>query len=492
MLIWNHSVRSQKVSARTGLRLLGLSGQEALHELGVELAGTEVFVAEDGLVKRDRSVDALHDELRKSAFGTDHGLLAIDAVADELGDERVVVGRDDAFGVLRRVDADAVATGHIEGCNLSRRWSEFARVLGVDAALDGVAADFELRRKNVTELFAGGDAELCFDEVDPGDGFGDRVLDLDARIHLNEVELAVLVHQELDRSGVLVADMGEAANESLADLLAHLRRDLKRRRFFDEFLMAALDGALALEECGDVAVLIGENLELDVARLLDELLHVEFAIAEGVGRFSGCGLEEVGELLPTAHNAHAPATTARLGFEDDGIADGLGDRERFAFVAQHAVGARKNRNLRVLHGLAGFFFFTHEAGDFGGRSDEFDVRGAADLGKIGVFAQQAVAGMDGIDVGNFGRGDDGGDIEIAVGSAWWADADGLVGKAHVQRVAIGFAVDGDGTNAEFATGIDDAQRNFAAVGDHDFTKHREVSSPGWKTTVGRIRSAGRW
>jgi hypothetical protein len=46
------------------------------------------------------------------------------------------------------------------------------------------------------------DADLRLDDVDAGDLLGDRVLDLDARIDLDEVELAgVGVHQELDRAG---------------------------------------------------------------------------------------------------------------------------------------------------------------------------------------------------------------------------------------------------------------------------------------------------
>ena len=126
--------------------------------------------------------------------------------------------------------------------------------------------NLELGGQNVGEFFAAGDAELRLDQVDAGDEFGDRVLDLDARVHLDEVELAVFVHEELDGAGVLVADLGEAAAEGLADLLAHLGRDLERRRFFDQLLMAALDGALALKERGHVAVLVGEHLELDVAR----------------------------------------------------------------------------------------------------------------------------------------------------------------------------------------------------------------------------------
>ena len=64
-----------------------------------------------------------------------------------------------------------------------------------------------------------------------------------------------------------------------------------------------------------------------------------------------------------------------------------------------------------------------------------------------------------------------GHVEIAVGGARRADADGLVGKAHVQRMAVGFAVNGDRANAEFPTCVDDAQRDFTAIGYQYLTKH---------------------
>ena len=38
------------------------------------------------------------------------------------------------------------------------------------------------------QLFAHGDAQLPFNEVKPGDHFGDRMLDLQARIHFDEIE----------------------------------------------------------------------------------------------------------------------------------------------------------------------------------------------------------------------------------------------------------------------------------------------------------------
>ncbi len=89
---------------------------------------------------------------------------------------------------------------------------------------------------------------MRFDEVDAGDGLGDGVLHLDAGVHLDEVELTGGVHEEFDRAGVLVADVGEAAAERLAEFVAELGRDLERGRLFNQLLMAALDGALALKE----------------------------------------------------------------------------------------------------------------------------------------------------------------------------------------------------------------------------------------------------
>ena len=140
------------------------------------------------------------------------------------------------------------------------------------------------------------------------------------------------------------------------DLLAHLRRNLQRWRFLDQLLMPALDGAFALAERDDVAVLVGQHLELDVPRPLDELLHIEIAVAEGVRRFGMCGLEERGQLLRGAHDAHAAPAAACRSFEDDRIADGLRPVESFVFGLDDALRAGQNRHLGALHRLRAFSF----------------------------------------------------------------------------------------------------------------------------------------
>ena len=62
------------------------------------------------------------------------------------------------------------------------------RVLGVEAGLDGVAANLDLGELRQGEGLAGRDQELEADQVEAGDGFGDRVLDLDAGVDLEEPE----------------------------------------------------------------------------------------------------------------------------------------------------------------------------------------------------------------------------------------------------------------------------------------------------------------
>jgi hypothetical protein len=96
-------------------------------------------------VERNRSLDALHHKLAQRALHLGDGLGTVASVHNQLGDQRVVVRRDDALGVLRRIHAHAVAAGNIERRNLAGRRSELSGMFGVDAALDGVAANLKLR-----------------------------------------------------------------------------------------------------------------------------------------------------------------------------------------------------------------------------------------------------------------------------------------------------------------------------------------------------------
>src|SRR5439155_2068293 len=109
------------------------------------------------------------------------------------------------------VDPDARSPGLLVAGDPTGRGEEVPRrVLGVDAALDGVAARPERPtgqdvRLAEAQALSGGDAELRGHQVEAVDLLGDGVLDLEPRVDLQEVEAPLRrIDEELDRSRVCV------------------------------------------------------------------------------------------------------------------------------------------------------------------------------------------------------------------------------------------------------------------------------------------------
>ena len=123
------------------------------------------------------------------------------------------------------------------------------------------------------------------------------MLDLDARVHLEEVEARRRVEQELAGAGVHVAGRLRRRDGRRAHACAQLRRDGHARRFLDHLLVPALHRALALAERDHGAVLVAEHLDLDVPRAVDVLLDVHGVVAEGVLRLAPRGVERAGHFL---------------------------------------------------------------------------------------------------------------------------------------------------------------------------------------------------
>ena len=59
---------------------------------------------------------------------------------------------------------------------------------------------------SVFKLVASRNKNLLFNKIDAGNFLSDRVLNLETRVHFQEVEVLVCIHQELDSTGgVIVA-----------------------------------------------------------------------------------------------------------------------------------------------------------------------------------------------------------------------------------------------------------------------------------------------
>ena len=77
--------------------------------------------------------------------------------------------------------------------------------------------------------------------------------------------------------------------------------------------------------------------------------------------------------------------------------------------------------------------------------------------KSAFSGEEPITGVDGHRVGHLRRADDGGDLQVAVPRGRRAYADGLVGEEDVLEVVVRGGVHGDGLDAEFAAGAQDAQ-----------------------------------
>ena len=79
--------------------------------------------------------------------------------------------------------------------------------------------------------------------------------------------------------------------------------------------------------------------------------------------------------------------------------------------------------------------------------------------------------MDRLGTGLPGGLDDLGDVEVALGRHRGPDQEGLVGLAHVGRVAVDLRVDGDRADAHLPQGPRHADRDLAAIGDQHLLEH---------------------
>ena len=127
---------------------------------------------------------------------------------------------------------------------------------------------------------AAGNRQLGTYQVDTGDRFGDRVLDLQARVRLDEVERRCLarvraVHQEFERADIVVAGRLGQGHGGVENPGSQARCQLRRRGDFHDLLVPSLDAAITLAQMVHIAVLVAEYLHLDVQGPLDQPFGVE-------------------------------------------------------------------------------------------------------------------------------------------------------------------------------------------------------------------------
>ena len=407
--------------------------------------------------------------------------LAAARMHHDLGDHRIVEGRDRVAGAHAGLDADLGAVAHRRGkrqvMQRAGGGQEALRgVLGIEPRLEGVAVerDFALLAR---QLLAGRDPQLPFDEVDAGHHLGHRMLDLQPRVHLHEPEPVGAqplggVGDEFDRAGARIVDRLGGRHRGFGHRPAHLLAHAGRGRLLDHLLVAALRRAVALEQMHGIAVIVAENLHLDMARLLDIFLDQHAVVAEGALGLALGRRQRLAEMVGVVDLAHALAAAAGARLDQHRIADLARLGGQHHVLLRLAVIARHHRHAGLFHQPFRRVLEAHRADRIGRGADEHQPRRRHLVDEIRVLRQEAVAGMDRLSTGGEGRLDDALADEIAFGRRRGADMHRMVCKLGVQRAAVGVGIDGDGGDAHAAGGADDAAGNFAAICDQDFREWR--------------------
>ena len=347
------------------------------------------------------------------------------------------------------------------------------RVLGGDPALQRGAVDMDLLllQVHLGQRHAGRDPELGDHQVAAGDLLGDGVLDLDARVHLDEHVLPALVEQELHRAGVDVADVAGERDGVGADAVADTRVQVLGRGDLDHLLVAPLQGAVALVEVHDSARGVGEDLHLDVPRVDHGALQEHRRVAERGLRLAHGGRDGLAQLPRLVDAAHPAPAAARHRLDEQREAQLVRRRDELLDLR----GRRRrpeHRQARLPGGGDGAGLVAGQVQHLRRRPDERDAGVRTGLRQVRVLGQESVSGVDRVRARPPGSGDHLVDRQVGPhGVAALADHVRLVGLRAVQRVAVLVREHRDGRQFELIGRTEGADRDLTTVGDEQLAEH---------------------
>ena len=371
-------------------------------ELGMAAARHEIRMGQNVGDEGDVGLDAPHPYLVDGTGRLAAGGGKIMIPTGDLHQQRVVVGGDNGTHVgIAAVQTDTESAGGGVGRDLAVvRGKVVGGVLGGHTALDGVAVDVDILLPaqadlRVTQGIPGGNEDLTSDDIHAGDHLRHRMLHLNPGVHLDEVVAAVLIHQKLHRTGADVPHRAGNFHGIPAQRLHRLLRDGPCRGELHHLLIPPLERAVPLAQMIDVAVLVRQDLHLNVLGLHQILLHENIAAAEGLLRLAVDQLIGGADLLRAVAAAHPTTATAGSSLQNHRKAEGYRLLHGVLCVPQRLRTAGDDGNTTGDSDLLGAKLIAHLPQHLGGWPDEQDAVFLTGSGKVGILRQEAVSGMDG-------------------------------------------------------------------------------------------------
>ncbi len=150
----------------------------------------------------------------------------------------------------------------------------------------------------------------------------------------------------------------------------------------------------------------------------------------------------------------------------------------FFQIGQFPIRAGDQWNPQGKHGGFGGNLIAHHADVFRRWTNKDQTVGFHRFGKIRIFGQEPVSGVDGFRPG-YGRGrQNGRHIQVRIARGGRANAHGLIRQTHMHGIGISGGMNRHGFDPEFPAGAQDTQGDLATVGDKDFGEHYSMMASG--------------
>ncbi len=297
------------------------------------------------------------------------------------------------------------------------------------------------------------------------------MLDLNPGIALDEHVPASLVEQEFHRTGTGVSDLTGERHRVGTDPFPQFGIQVRCRCQLDDLLVAPLQAAVPFEEVNHVAVGVGQDLHLDVARVDHRLLEKHRGIPERRLRLPAGGLDRLLQVVRLVDPPHPPAAATRDSLHEYRKTHRLSGCQQF--------GDRTRRGRRCENRQAGPPGLGDGAGLVTGQlqhisrgSHKRDARLFAGPGQVGVLRQKPVTGIDGIGVRVESYPDDLIDREIGPDRmSLLTYLIRLIGFQPVLRIAILVRIDRDRGETQLVGRAKRTDGDLSPVGDQNLVDH---------------------
>ncbi len=218
-------------------------------------------------------------------------------------------------------------------------------------------------------------------------------------------------------------------------------------------------------------MLVAHELDLDVAWPGEVSLDVHLVAAEEALCLALGARHRVVDLGFALDDLHPAAAAAERRFDAHRPTELVAECLDLLGTLGELGGTRDDRRAATDGGEAARHLVGHLVHRSRRRTDELDSHRCDCTGEVGILGEEPVTGMHRVGTAALDDIEHHIGVDVALRCRLSAEGVGLVGETHVERIPIQLGIHRHRGNTHLPGSTDDADGNFATVGDQDLLEH---------------------